>query len=193
MGFGIEHAHSGNDVAGQTDADDLHDGLEDEQGEISEVGVRAVRRQLVLGEIHEAIAAGVGRRSHQREVVGGLEGLVAQAQRLDAGEERHHGQSGSRRRSSRDCRDGRGAEGAGIVRRFKRRVFGSGRVLPRLGYAADRKRHRRCRWSSYDAETLNVGHDERRGGRDGKQAGKQAGRQWQAMACNALSRRIAPG
>lgn len=38
--FGVEVAHSGDDIAGEADADDLHDGLEDQQGEVGEVGVR---------------------------------------------------------------------------------------------------------------------------------------------------------
>lgn len=39
LAFCVELAHSRNHVAGQADADDLQDSLEDEQGEVGEVRV----------------------------------------------------------------------------------------------------------------------------------------------------------
>lgn len=82
----IELAHSCNDIAGETDADDLHNGFEDEQCEIGEVGVRSV---LVPERMHEAIVAVVvGLRGHGCESGGaGLE--VAQAQGLGRSKEGH--------------------------------------------------------------------------------------------------------
>lgn len=93
MALCIELAHPGDDVAGQTDTDDLHDSLEDQQGEIGEVGVRAVR--LLLEGLEEAIVAVVERlRGHGDKMVGaGSE--VAQAQGLGTREERHPSAAGS--------------------------------------------------------------------------------------------------
>jgi hypothetical protein len=82
----IELAHSCDDVAGQTDAYDLHDRLEDQQGEVRKVGVRGV---LVLEHLHEAIAAVVERVRAHGDKVGRVEVDVAQAQGLWIGEERH--------------------------------------------------------------------------------------------------------
>jgi hypothetical protein len=84
--FGVELAHPRDDVARQADTDNLHDGLEDQQRQVREVGVRAV---LVLEGVHEAIAAVVvGVRAHGDEAGRG-ELELAQAQGLRAGEERH--------------------------------------------------------------------------------------------------------
>jgi hypothetical protein len=85
----IELAHSRNDVAGQTDADNFHDGFEDEESEVGEVGMRAVRR-LLLEDLEEAIVAVVVRmRSHGDKGVVGAGLHVAQAQGLGGGEEGH--------------------------------------------------------------------------------------------------------
>lgn len=89
LGIGVELAHPGDDVARETDTDDLHDGLEDEQGEIGEVGVRAVRRTLLEG-VEKAIAGGVGVRVHDQEVCGGRGREVAQTERLDEAIEKRH-------------------------------------------------------------------------------------------------------
>jgi hypothetical protein len=53
--FGVKHAHARDDVARQTNAHDLQHRFEDEEGEVGEVRVRAVRLLLEHGE--EAIAA----------------------------------------------------------------------------------------------------------------------------------------
>lgn len=83
----IKLAHSRDNVARQADAHDLHDGLENEQRQIGEVGVRAVC--LLLEDLHDSIVAIVERlRGHGYEVVGtGSE--VAQAQGLGTRKERH--------------------------------------------------------------------------------------------------------
>lgn len=152
LSVGVEHAHSRHDVPRQTDADDLHDGLEDEQSEIGEVGVRAVRRWFVAEGVHEAIAAGVGRRSHERKVGGGIGGQAAQTQRLDAREERHRGACRSR------CEDGRGAEGAGCCGGFQASdverldLGGLGACL----VGCEPQTSQGCN----AAESLNAGHDE---------------------------------
>lgn len=82
----IELAHSGDDVAGQAHAHNLHDSLKDEQREIGEVGMRAV---LLFEDFHEAIAAIFIRLSAHGDKTRRGELGVAQAQGLWAGEERH--------------------------------------------------------------------------------------------------------
>jgi len=52
--LGIELAHPCDNVAWQAHADDFHNRLEDQQGEVGEIRVRAVR---LLEGAHEAIAA----------------------------------------------------------------------------------------------------------------------------------------
>lgn len=87
LAFCIELAHSCDNVARRADAHYLHDGLEDEQREVGEVGVRAVG--LLLEDLHEAIVAVVERlRGHGDEVVG-VGSEVAQAQGLGTREKRH--------------------------------------------------------------------------------------------------------
>jgi hypothetical protein len=84
----IELAHSCDNVAGQTDADNLHDGFEDEESEIGEVGMRAVR--LLLEDLEEAIVAVVVRmRSHGDKGVVGAGLHVAQAQGLGGRKKGH--------------------------------------------------------------------------------------------------------
>jgi len=88
--LGVEHAHAGYDIAWQTDADNLHDGLKDQQAKVGEVWVRAVRRKLVLLEgIEEAIARAIGVGIHQGEVSGGKGVEDTQPKRLRRCEERH--------------------------------------------------------------------------------------------------------
>lgn len=87
---GVELAHPGDNVAGQTDAYDLHDSLEDEEREVGEVWMGAVRRALVLEGVEEAIAGAVRAGRHDGEVAGGSE--VAKTQRLDGTIEDRHGE-----------------------------------------------------------------------------------------------------
>jgi hypothetical protein len=87
----VELAHSRDDVARQTDADDLHDGLEDEQGEVRKVRVGAV---LVLEGLHVAIAGIIERLgAHGDEVRVVLR--IAQSQ---TGEKGHRFVGGQERR-----------------------------------------------------------------------------------------------
>lgn len=51
----IELAHSCDNIARQADADDLQDGLENEQCQVGKIRMRAVR--LVVEDLHEAIIA----------------------------------------------------------------------------------------------------------------------------------------
>jgi hypothetical protein len=63
--FGVKLAHSRHNVAWQAHADDLHDSLENEQGQVGKVGMRAV---ILLEDLHEAIAGVVVRlRAHGDE------------------------------------------------------------------------------------------------------------------------------
>jgi hypothetical protein len=83
----VELAHSRDNIAWQTDTDDLHDSLKNEQCKVGKVGMRAV---LVLEDLDETAIVGVvvGLRGHGDEVgCGGLE--IAQAQRLGNCEEGH--------------------------------------------------------------------------------------------------------
>ena len=89
LGVGIKHAHPGDNVAGQTDADDLHDGLEDEQGKVGEVGMGAVGwRAMMLEGVHDGIGLLVGIGIHGQEVVG-VRRQRPDAQRLYGVEQRH--------------------------------------------------------------------------------------------------------
>jgi hypothetical protein len=84
----IELPHSCHDVARQTHAHNLHDGLEDQQCKVGKVGVRAV---LVPEDAHVAVAGVVERLSTHSDEVWGVEVGGAHAKGLRSREERHSG------------------------------------------------------------------------------------------------------
>ena len=86
----VKLAHPGDDVAWKTDAYYFHNGLEDEQGKVREIRVRAVRRGRVLLESFQEAIAGIRLRGHNGEVGRGRRAEVAQAQRLDGTIEKRH-------------------------------------------------------------------------------------------------------
>lgn len=88
LALSVELTHSRNNVARRAHAHDLHNSLKDQQREVGEVGVRAVR--LLLEDLHKAaIVAVVERlRGHGDEVVG-IGSEVAQAQGLGTRKKRH--------------------------------------------------------------------------------------------------------
>jgi hypothetical protein len=82
----IELAHSGDNIAGRTNTDNLHNSLENQQREIEEIRMRAV---LVPEYIEHAIVAVlVGLGGHGDEL-GRRCCCAAQAQGLRSREERH--------------------------------------------------------------------------------------------------------
>ena len=83
----VELAHSRDNVARRADADNLHDSLEDEQGEVGEVGMRAVL--VALEDIEHAIVAVLVRLRGHGDEIRGVSGRAAQAQGLGSREERH--------------------------------------------------------------------------------------------------------
>jgi len=66
LALGVEHAQARDNVARSADADNLHDGLEDEEGEVGKVGMRAV--VIVEDAEHAAVAVVVGLRGHGDKV-----------------------------------------------------------------------------------------------------------------------------
>jgi hypothetical protein len=92
LGVGVELAHPGHNVSRETDTHHLHDSLEDEEREVGEIGMRAMRRALLEG-VQQAIAAAVRVRGHDHEIGRGRGTEVAETERLDGAvehsEERH--------------------------------------------------------------------------------------------------------
>lgn len=82
--FRVELAHSRDNVSRRADADNFHYGLEDKEGEVGEVGMRAVRVALEDTE-HAIVAVLVGLRGHGDEIRG-VSCRAAQAQSLGSRE-----------------------------------------------------------------------------------------------------------